>query len=850
MYIFRVLIFLLMNAISIVKFSHNCMGQEQLPPIDLSKVDPSCLPYRLEIIKTLSPKAIYIPADLDNDGTDELIVTINSPPQSTVPNGIQIESIDPRGTRFRENFSGIVLISDLFFDVDGDDKKEIFVSERKSDTTFFHVLDNEGKKVYSTVAATPPIGIKREWEWDCDVFAEAVLDVNGDGWQDILLTVQTGYAYQPRGLCVFDVHNKKLVWKYLTGFVPRSPQLYDINGDGRREVLLGSTSPDNGNGVPVNGTDDKHTYFTILDSLGNRLHSQKVGNEFTRVRIYQHDLKGYGKPEVLVIFDCHKEPKTNSFIGLFNHQNYNIKPKIHFAKNPSSNLAFLDADRNGRDDIFIGWSDGTIEIRDHSLEILRTMQFPDFIPESFIVSDLNNDSDEDIIVSGLFKGQKLTVIINRKMQLMAYCDHDVLVSNHENSVVTTGFGEDKLLIAYGNIGSHLLGMKKQFVILNVVSWRWLGYGFLSGALFAGVFLSIFLTTKHRKFTKRLLESIIHSDHVGLIAFDSEGRVIEMNQEMEKIFGIDRDCMIGLTYKKIFSDSNFNELLHIIDSSYQEKRAHFEKEITTLWNGTPSFLLVSVGTFPSGKRKSSGRLVTIRNITDMVHSRQAVAWASMAQKLAHEIKTPLSTVMLSAQHLQMELKKKEKKTKKSDKYVGHIIGQVDRLRKMTNDFLKFARIEKLNLESVDMNKLVEECIKNNRIKMGSGIRLETYLASNLPHPSVDRQQLLVALQNLIDNSLNSMDGEGILTITTRLVQSLQTESSERTSEAIQIEISDTGRGIPEEHLSQLFQPFFSKSPGGTGMGLIIVKKIIDDHNGSIRIESEVGIGTTVFLTLPA
>ena len=95
----------------------------------------------------------------------------------------------------------------------------------------------------------------------------------------------------------------------------------------------------------------------------------------------------------------------------------------------------------------------------------------------------------------------------------------------------------------------------------------------------------------------------------------------------------------------------------------------------------------------------------------------------------------------------------------------------------------------------------------------------------------------------------MDGKGVLNISTRLVQSLLSDSSCTTIDSIQIEIADTGKGIPKENLNQLFQPFFSKSPGGTGMGLVIVKKIVEDHHGTIRVESEEGIGTTVFVTLP-
>ena len=111
-------------------------------------------------------------------------------------------------------------------------------------------------------------------------------------------------------------------------------------------------------------------------------------------------------------------------------------------------------------------------------------------------------------------------------------------------------------------------------------------------------------------------------------------------------------------------------------------------------------------------------------------------------------------------------------------------------------------------------------------------------------------MLTVLQNLIDNSLNAMGGKGTLSITTSLLQSLQTETTHDQINAVQLEIADTGKGIAKEELNQLFQPFFSKSPEGTGLGLVITKKILEDHNSTIRIESESGIGTTVIVTIPA
>ncbi|MBN1603321.1 MAG: hypothetical protein JW915_17060 [Chitinispirillaceae bacterium] len=239
-----------------------------------------------------------------------------------------------------------------------------------------------------------------------------------------------------------------------------------------------------------------------------------------------------------------------------------------------------------------------------------------------------------------------------------------------------------------------------------------------------------------------------------------------------------------------------------------------------------------------------------DVTDLAQSKRVVAWASMAQKLAHEIKTPLSTVMLSTQHLQMECEENVDTHSRLNKYIQRIYTQVARLQKLTDSFLKFSRIEAPRCEPLDINKLLQDWLKENTFKLGSAVHVELQLSDDLPAVSGDLQQLNIVIQNLIENSLKAMDGKGVLTIATRLVQSLHRESSDRPASGVQVEISDTGKGMSPEELEKLFMPFFSRAPGGTGLGLVITKKIIDDHKGLISVESEQGIGTRVTVTIPA
>ena len=141
---------------------------------------------------------------------------------------------------------------------------------------------------------------------------------------------------------------------------------------------------------------------------------------------------------------------------------------------------------------------------------------------------------------------------------------------------------------------------------------------------------------------------------------------------------------------------------------------------------------------------------------------------------------------------------------------------------------------------DVNALVREVLEGFRRSLGPDVVLETLLAEELPPIRADQAQMRIALGNLISNAVNAMSGQGTLSLATRRTQD---------GKEVQIEIGDTGRGIPPQAMSRLFEPFYSQSPGGTGLGLVIVKTIIEDHRGRIDIHSQEGQGTTVVLALP-
>ena len=370
----NILLFFLLTALSLLiscsKSSIN--DQTAQSSIDLNQINPDELPYRLEIVRSLTtnPAETFISADINNDGVNEIISFMRKSVQIDVPSYVQAEGIMPGTIIFRYNFPGTISLTDVsILDINDDDKKEIIVNELKKDLLIIHILDNKGNRIHSFEGARNQKIRHNEYDWLCKMEPIGLMDVNNDGHQDILFEVRTTYAYQPRGIYAYDFFHRKFAWKYRCGFQPETSQLIDINGDGKREILIGSNSPENCDGIIVNGSDDLHLYLTVLDSLGDEISRQPIGGKYSNVNLFIRDMNKDGNSEIIIRFHCGATPKEKDYVAFWQPLTGRIGPKISMEKSLCNHLAFLDVDKDGYEEMLIGWADGTFELRNHRLEL-------------------------------------------------------------------------------------------------------------------------------------------------------------------------------------------------------------------------------------------------------------------------------------------------------------------------------------------------------------------------------------------------------------------------------------------------------------------------------------------------
>ncbi len=226
---------------------------------------------------------------------------------------------------------------------------------------------------------------------------------------------------------------------------------------------------------------------------------------------------------------------------------------------------------------------------------------------------------------------------------------------------------------------------------------------------------------------------------------------------------------------------------------------------------------------------------------LIQSRKLASLGVLTAGVAHEIGNPLNNISMVAQtyvELYDHLKAEDRL-----EYMQIVLQECERIRKIVQDLLDFSKPKEADFGVVDMNQLIRNSLKlvQNMIDI-SGIESKLELADDLPPVYIDKNRIVEVFVNLLTNAVHAMPSGGTVSIRTKL---------EEAGDYVEVEVEDTGKGIPPEFLPNIFDPFFStKGTQGTGLGLSISYGIIKKHNGKIEVKSEVGKGTTFVIQLPS
>jgi two-component system, NtrC family, nitrogen regulation sensor histidine kinase NtrY len=230
----------------------------------------------------------------------------------------------------------------------------------------------------------------------------------------------------------------------------------------------------------------------------------------------------------------------------------------------------------------------------------------------------------------------------------------------------------------------------------------------------------------------------------------------------------------------------------------------------------------------------------RQRADLERSNRLAAWAEMARQVAHEVKNPLTPIQLSAEHLRRVFGDPAVDFRATlEACTDTILKQVRSLRRIVTEFTAFARPPAPAHEPQDIADIVSQAVAPYRAVLPPGVRLGLDLPPGLPTVQGDRRLLERAVLNLVENALQAVGDKGTIDVRTRAVDG-----------RLEVEVEDSGPGLPADVRDRIFEPFFSTKTGGSGLGLALVKKTAQDHGGGVRLESPAGGRTRAVLWLPA
>jgi two-component system, sporulation sensor kinase E len=341
-----------------------------------------------------------------------------------------------------------------------------------------------------------------------------------------------------------------------------------------------------------------------------------------------------------------------------------------------------------------------------------------------------------------------------------------------------------------------------------------------------------------------IDAVLETAGALVVVLDREGRILRFNRACEETTGYSSEEVMGRHVWDLF----------IIPDEVAGVKAVFERlqggeprnDHENYWMGKDGFLRRiswsnTVIADSSGKVDyvvSSGLDITeFKSIQEQLRKTERIAeLGTLASGMAHEIGTPMNVILGRAEYLLHRTTDEGMK-----KGLATIVTQIERITKVMNQLLAFARRKTPDRRAVDLCEIVEDSLEMFQERIAhSRITVDKSIESSLPPVLADRDQLIQVLINLVMNSLHAMPEGGRLGL-----------SLDRENRHVRLGVSDTGHGMPEEIRSKVFDPFFTtKDFGkGTGLGLTVVKGIIEEHGGTIAVESVVDKGTTFWIRLP-
>ncbi len=353
--------------------------------------------------------------------------------------------------------------------------------------------------------------------------------------------------------------------------------------------------------------------------------------------------------------------------------------------------------------------------------------------------------------------------------------------------------------------------------------------------------SLALKTAEQEARKQYIETLLNTVTTGVLALDAQGSITTINPSARDLLALAEGGAAGRHYREALKHERYGELVAAIDTGMKSRHRLTDREIHLLLNGQLTTIGLTLSPLKPPGKDFSGLIVVLDDLSQLIRAQKIAAWKEVAQRVAHEIKNPLTPIQLNAERIIKNLRKTDPGAPAVvEEGARAIIQEAQTIKSLVDEFSDFARLPKINLQPASLAEIIDQVTALFR-GIFADIAFEVVLDAEVPpRLPLDQEQMKRVFINLIDNAIDAMNKKGKIVIRA---------AYDRENQQVRIEVADTGPGIPVEDKDKLFLPHFSTKKKGTGLGLAIVNQIMKEHNGAVEVQNVKPHGAKFILQIP-
>ncbi len=767
--------------------------------------------YDIKILKVYHhPQEMYnnIYRDLDHDGLLERIL-ITNPSEELKQNNINNIQVIGNNNIAEEqyNFGDYYSQPTSLFtaDINNDNYDDLIYFYDGKDTLFLSIIDHKNRKILvkNHVVYLRPKEARKGYRWLPEIYCHFYKKKKGE-YGYIYFTIATGYPIFPRGIYKLNLSTLQIEKKFESGAnIIDNVIITDLDKDGHIEIVASSTATNNTPNLSYKlKYDDTVSHIFLFDEELNLKYHKTYNTDYGGAYIIKLPQKSEDK-----IFLVYRDDDER---GVFHIQLLSKTLSIVVDKRTNLSHAYFPVYFNKR--IIIS-------------DINKTLVYNDKLER---VKQLYLEGNKiNFLMSFYAEGKEFIWGANEKNIFLINGDLDIVGQFKGNFAGVTGRQANRNKFKNNEFpGKELFSIrsyKKEFIITYKENQLYKYLGLIIPVVFIFTFVGI---TGARKVYISLFKYysvfkyIVPKSENGIIIINEFGEIIFVNGTAQFLLNTTSD---NIKNKRVV-DAEIDEELKEFICEGIKKGEQSEKVITFISKKKSVKLKVILYPLKTEFNSVIGHLLTLNDLTHHLLKERSDILSHSIQKVAHEIKTPLSSILLNLDSIENEINSNPENSADVVRDLNIVRKEIERIKGFTNNFLKFANLRKPNFQYVTAAELIYNSLLKFESYLLRDIRIEKEIEDNLIIWA-DPYQIEEALQILIENAIDAVRGKGKIKIVCK-----------RKEGKACFYIEDNGSGIPNGIRKTLFDPYVTTKPEGTGMGLSIAKKILEDHDSILQFDS--------------